>query len=304
MNNSIILKEKEELFKYISKSFNKNITSLKSIFLDFKCNFGNQLILLNKVIFFCEILGCERIILNKKYYWFIKNNIVYKKFNMIIEVGDEKDYINKNILIDRTNNFFWYSNYIKPKFKTEIIKHEILRNLPKMLTDSNNLFIYIRSGDIFGYAYNDFKNYYQPPLCFYQIILQNFKFRNISIIAENKNNPVIDKLLVQFPYIFYKINSLKIDISYLVYSYNLVGAYSTFINNIIRLNDNLQLFWYYEFLESFFFDFEFNHNNLSIYKMKASYYYYDKLNKCHTLKCEKNIMLNSKCEYNFIVNYK
>ena len=108
--------------------------------MDFKCNFGNQLILLNKVIFFCEILGCERIILNKQYYWFIKNNIVYKKFNMIIEVGDEKDYINKNILIDRTNNFFWYSNYIKPKFKTEIIKHEILRNLPKMFTDSNNLF--------------------------------------------------------------------------------------------------------------------------------------------------------------------
>ena len=250
LNSSIILKEKEELLKYISKSIKENIKSIETIFLDYKCNFGNQLILLNKVIFFCEILGCKRILLNKDFYWFIKNKILYKKYEMIIEVGDEKDYQNKNIIIDRSSNFFWYFNYIKPQFRPEIIKQEILSNLPKMITDPNTLFIYIRSGDIFNVFC---KGYFQPPLCFYHRILNIFKFQNITIIAENKNNPVIDKLLVQFPNIFYKNNSLKNDISYLVYSYNLVGAFSTFINNIIRFNDNLQLFWYYEFDESFFF---------------------------------------------------
>ena len=226
LNNSIILKEKEELLKYISKCIKKNLKSIETIFLDYKCNFGNQLILLHKVIFFCEILGCKRIILNKDIYWFIKNKIIYKKYEMIIEVGDEKDYKNKNIIIDRSSNFFWYLNYIKPQFRSEIIKQEILSNLPKMITGPNTLFIYIRSGDIFDHF---FKGYYQPPLCFYQRILNTFTFQNISIIAENKNNPIIDKLLDQFPNIFYKKNSLKNDISYLIYSYNLVGAFSTFI---------------------------------------------------------------------------
>ena len=297
LNSSIILKEKEELLKYISKSMKANIKRIETIFLDYKCNFGNQLILLNKVIFFCEILGCKRILLNKDFYWFIKNKIIYKKYGMIIEVGDEKDYKNKNIIIDRSHNFFWYFNYINPQFRSEIIKQEILSNLPKMIIDPNTLFIYIRSGDIFKGCC---KNYFQPPLCFYQRILNIFKFQNITIIAEDKNNPVIDKLLVQFPNIFYKNNSLKIDISYLAYSYNLVGGFSTFVNNIIRFNDNLKLFWYYEFKKSFFFSFEFNHKNISIFKMKVSDSYYDKLKMCNTSQCETNIILNSKCVYNFI----
>ena len=300
INNSIILKEKESLLKYISKSINKNISNLKTIFLDYKCHFGNQIILLNKVIFICEILGCKRIILNKDIYWFIKTKIIYKKFKMCIEVGDEKDYIKKNIIIDRSNNFFWFFNYIKPKFRTEILKEEILRNLPKKNTDPNTLFIYIRSGDIFTNELMQFK-YFQPPLCFYHKILNTFEFQNIVIIAEDKKNPVIDKLLIEFPSILYKNNSLIDDISYLLYGYNIVGAYSTFLINILRFNDNIKLLWYYEFSESFFFTYEFNHKNINIFKMKTSDFYYDTLNECNTLQCIINIMLNYECKYNFIV---
>ena len=36
--------------------------------------------------------------------------------------------------------------------------------------------------------------------------------------------------------------------------------------------------------------------------MKDSDFYYDKLNKCNTLQCITNIMINSTCEYNFIEN--
>ena len=34
--------------------------------------------------------------------------------------------------------------------------------------------------------------------------------------------------------------------------------------------------------------------------MKVSDSYYDKLNKCNTFQCQTDVMLNSKCEYNFI----
>ena len=51
----VILKEKKLLLKHISYKLNKNITHIDSIFLDFSGRFGNQLIVLNKAIFYCEI---------------------------------------------------------------------------------------------------------------------------------------------------------------------------------------------------------------------------------------------------------
>jgi hypothetical protein len=248
--NYILLQEKEKLLEYISKSIKKNITNIKSLFLDFECHFGNQLILLNKVIFYCEILGCKKIILNKKHYWFIKNKINYKKYKMSLQIGNINDYKKDGIIIDKSPNFFWYFNYIIPQFRSEILKKEILKNLPKIKTKSNDIYLYIRSGDIFEHY---LKYYFQPPLCFYQNILNNFQFKNIYIIAENKKNPVIQNLLNIFPNIIFNKNSLKYDISYLAYAYNIVGAYSTFLFNIIRFNDNLKLYWNFEFTKDFFF---------------------------------------------------
>ena len=147
--NLLILKEKKELLKYISFNIGKNITSVKSLFLDSKLKFGNQFILLNKAIFFCELLGCKRIILNEKYFWYIKNKIIYKKYNMLIKVGNINDIKYRGTIIDGTFNFFYYSNYIKPEYRANILKNEIIKNLPLTKVFEDDLFIYIRSGDIF-----------------------------------------------------------------------------------------------------------------------------------------------------------
>ena len=297
-NNSIRIKEREELLKYISMGIHKNISQIKSIFLDLKFRLGNQLIFLNKVIFYCEILGCKRIILNKDYYWFIRHKIFYKKYRMFIIPGDLKKYNNYNILIDKSTNFFWYSNYIKPQYKTTIIKREILRNLPKIKVNSYDLFIYIRSGDIFEKFLN---SYFQPPLCFYKHILNNFGFKNIYLISEKLNNPVIIKLLNLYPNIIFNQNSLLLDISYLAFGINIVGAYSTLLFNIIRFNTYLKIFFFFEFSENFFFSFEFNERNKSIFKMKASDYYY-KISKFKTLKSQAELMINYNCKYNLSTN--
>ena len=71
-NASIFEKEKKGLLKYLSKCTKRKLEKVESIFLNVTARFGNQLIILNKVIFFCEILKCKRIILNKEIYWFIK----------------------------------------------------------------------------------------------------------------------------------------------------------------------------------------------------------------------------------------
>lgn len=149
---------------------------------------------------------------------------------------------NTNTIIDNTMNFYFYKNYIVPIPKIYIIKNEILRNIPKFNINPNDLYIYIRSGDIFIKPHH---NYSQPPFCFYQSILNMFKFKNIYIIAKNKNNPIRNKLLIQFPKINYKINDLKVDIAYLIYAYNILDAYSSFLINIMRLNDNLK--WVFDY---------------------------------------------------------
>ena len=163
------------------------------------------MILLNKAIFYCEILKCKRMILNKNIYWFITNNTVDTNNNMIIELGDIQNYRNKSgIIIDNTNNFFLYYGYYRPQYRINIIKDQILQNLPKIIVNPNELKIYIRSGDVFGKISLSMSGYYQPPLCFYKNIINNFKFENIYIISENKNNPVIEQILIKYPKIIYR----------------------------------------------------------------------------------------------------
>jgi hypothetical protein len=136
-------------------------------------NFGNQLKLINNAIFFCEILGCKRLILDKKSNWFIKNRIIDKKYKMSIEVGEKHDYINKNLIIDYTGFMYFYVEIIKPEFKISLLKSEILKNIPYVELNPSNLYIYIRSGDIFIRPH---KLYAQPPLCFYEKIITSFRF--------------------------------------------------------------------------------------------------------------------------------
>ena len=53
------------LLKIFSRNSHKNITDIDSIYLDYQVSFGNQLIVFNKVLFYCEILKCKKIILRK-----------------------------------------------------------------------------------------------------------------------------------------------------------------------------------------------------------------------------------------------
>jgi len=242
--STLYLKEKNELLNFLSKRVGRNITSLNTIFLSQKLKFGNQIILINLVIFYCEILGCKKIILDKNWNWFIKHKIIYRKYRMIINIGEINDYKPDNYTIfDFSDNFFFYGKYFKPELRMKVIKKEVLKNIPEFKTKPNSLYIYIRSGDIFIKSYNN--KYSQPPLCFYQAIINNKKFDDIYIIAKDKRNPVINYLLNQYNNIIYNRNDLKTDIGYLIKAYNIVGAVSTFINVIIRLNDNILNYWEY-----------------------------------------------------------
>ena len=195
---------------------------------------------------------------------------------------------------------------VKTQIRAEVFKNEIIKNLPKVETNPNDLHIHIRSGDIFNNPRVTWF-YAQPPLCFYQRILNEFKFRNIYIIAEDKANIVIDKLLNQYKNIIYKKHDLDEDISYLMYSYNLVASVSSFFTTIIKFNDNVKNMWEYDIYRM---SEKFHHLHHDIYKFQIKYNIYTmKTNENYRSimfqwsksKEQLKLMIEDKCPNDFII---
>ena len=116
-------------------------------------------------------------------------------------------------------------------------------NIPKH--NSNHLYIYIRSGDIFMDNINIV--YSQPFLCFHQKIINENNFSDIYIISNRRENPVVDKLIQLYPKKKFIHGSLENDTSIIVYAYNLVIATSTFSGTLIKFNNNLKIFIFMNF---------------------------------------------------------
>ena len=157
----------------------------------------------------------------------------------------------------------------------EIFRNEILNNLPNVKTNFNDLYIYIRGGDIFSHLNTSLSfcpDYYQPPLCFYKSVLSKFIFRKITIISEDASNPVIPILLKEYPFIKLNKNNLKLDISYLVNSYNIISATSSFIVSIIKLNQNIKFLWEYDIYQLFE---KYLHLHYSVYTFSYNYTIYN-----------------------------
>ena len=122
--NDLYFLEKYKLLEFLSENIGKNISKIKSIFIGNRLRFGNKIITIYKIIFYCQILRCKRIFLDKNKIWFIKREIINKKFHMIIKPIYENNV--KNTIIDNTNNFFYYKQYVYPHLNIELFKKEIL----------------------------------------------------------------------------------------------------------------------------------------------------------------------------------
>ena len=143
-------------------------------------------------------------------------------------------------------------------------------------------------------------NYAQPPLCFYQSIINIFKFRNIFIISQDKRNPVIDLLIKNFQQIIFTNNSLNLDLALLLKAYNIVGSISSFFTTLMIINDNLKILWEYDLYR---LPEKYLHLHRDIYNYKINYLIY----KMKPSKKYKNIMfpwINSKQQREFMIKEK
>ena len=282
------------ILEIISNIIGKKVTYVKQIFCSQNYPFGNQLIILNNIIYWCEtLLKCKRIILDQRYYWYIKNKIILKNIKMDIIVDNISKYYNTSVLIDKSNYFF----YSKAEYRINLLKNEIIKNLPAIMTYWNDLYIYIRSGYL-GAIYN--RNYFQPPLCFYKNIIDNIEYRNIYIIAIDKTNKIIDILLNLYPKIIYKKNAINIDIAYLVNAFNVIGTISTFLSGALQLNDKIRIFWQYG-IKTFNY---INKQNTLFYIMDFSKEYLNQRFEWKYNKTQIELMIKDQCPNKYKLFYK
>ena len=332
-NHSLIDKERKAILKTFSSNIGHKMRPGINIFLDMRFNFVNQLLILNKLIFYCEIIACKKIILEKDNNIFINNTIYDKKYNIVIEVSDKThENIFHNFNYEDDDNFlvkdeaenkekkdyyymmsldsnFYYNMYnLRLENKYNIFKNEILKNLPKININKNDLYIHIRGGDIFSNHSPEFApDYAQPPLCFYRKIIKNNKFKNIFIISADKKNPVIDILIKTYKNIIYKENSIEKDIASLAFSYNIVGSISSFLISIIKLNNNLKNFWEYNIYPVSLGIPHIHHSlynytrTYTIFRMEPSKQYKNEMIIWENSDIQRKIMINDTCPYNFTV---
>ena len=194
---------------------------------------------------------------------------------------------------------------LKSEVRIQYAKEEILRNLPKVDVDPDDLYIHLRGGDVFRIA--PVQTYAQPPLCFYETIINNTKFKNIYIIAKDKRNSVFHPLIKKYPNIIHQSNKLEHDISLLTHAYNLALSISSFSISSVKFNDNLKNLYEYDLIR-LSEKFVFLHHDLykydikyTIYSMKPSERYKSKMfNWIHSHR-QRNLMLEDNCTYGFTI---
>jgi hypothetical protein len=160
--------------------------------------------------------------------------------------------INKAITIDAeqiTNrDEFFYSKRIdnvdRSVFRMNIEKVRnmikeifILKSSPK--NGSDHAVIHIRSGDLFSEP-RPHGAYLSPPLSYYTDIIDTHNYENIYLVAEDRRNPCINRLLELYPKIVFKLQALEEDVKLILAASNMIMSVGTFIPELLKLSDNIK----------------------------------------------------------------
>jgi hypothetical protein len=176
--------------------------------------------------------------------------------------------------------------------------------LPNVQTNQNDLYIHIRGGDIFlDTKVGD--SYSQPPYCFYNATINSNKYVNIYLFSIDDANPVLNKLVRRHKNIIYNKTEVRYVIAYLANAYNIVGSISSFITEIIKLNDKLKNFYEYDIyhIREKIYHIHFSlygfKKNYVTYLMKPSKNYLDHMFIWKGTRKQFYIMLRDKCPKKF-----
>lgn len=309
-NNSIVKNElKSKFLREISALKNQSVTKLDTFFFSHSMSLGNSLIQINNAIFYCEIVDCHSIILNKNNLqrkWLITKDIFIKELNITIFQSSNVDCKDINVLCFYENFFDpFYPKIIIPQIKINLIKEELLKNLPNVIIEPEALYIHIRGGDIFKSFFLEY--YSQPPLCFYENLINKKNFSKIYIVSMDDANVVVNILKKKYKNIIHNINNLEYDFFLLCHAFHIALSVSSFVISAIKLNDNLKDIWEYDimrlsekllFLHHHLYKFKIHYE---IYTMKPSDIYASEMFFWKRSPEQIKLMLEDKCPNDFII---
>jgi hypothetical protein len=131
-----------------SNNIDNNLS--KVAYIDESYNFGNSMVLLNNLLYYCEILDIKTIYLNKNRKWPIYQNVTSNKININLISPLNCD-LNKNNIFIFDKKLIYFQSIFKPEIRINILKEQIKKYLPKINIIEKDLYIHVRSGNIFQY---------------------------------------------------------------------------------------------------------------------------------------------------------
>jgi hypothetical protein len=151
--------------------------------------------------------------------------------------------------------FFTDALRVIPRFRRgELQEWVSMRIVEQVKKARRDLTIHIRSGDIFS-SDHPHPGYWQPPLSFYLQSIDQVKPRQVTLVFEDRGNPVIDKIEEHLIHtgISYQVKDGPIEeaIWEIVTAKNLVVAKGTFSRPMVALSRSLKNLWIYAAPQSY-----------------------------------------------------
>ena len=167
-------------------------------------------------------------------------NTTYVVINKSVTPEHEKITDNKNFIHRSNLNDFDKTCFTKNTEKVMCIMKDIFVFKDVNPLGANDLVIHIRSGDIFTTRNKSVEMYVPPPLSYYKNIIENHKFDNMYIIAEDTHNPCINQLIELYPTIKFRLQTLEEDIILVLATPNIVISIGTFIPKLLMFSNNIK----------------------------------------------------------------
>lgn len=207
---------------------------------------GNNIISLINVIALAELTSSK-----------VTFNINHELLNIgKLDIDFKKNENDKNIVLNPLVCYHLIGDYfinlknIIYKMHPVIAKKYIYPIINKLeiknVNFNDTLIIHIRGGDIFNV--NPHHDYIQPPLQYYERIIDSSGYQNILIISEDNKNPCIDVLVKKYNNIKYQKNDLLYDVHVMLRAKYIVASNSTLIYAMLILSNDVKKIYYNSFL--------------------------------------------------------
>lgn len=199
---------------------------------------GNSIVQLRNVLHIALYYKCKIKLVNHKFFDIenIKNRINNNNLNDSLSLSDKNNFFNVNHIKKIKKRTFNANN---KNVLSVLLSSFMIKDIKKL--DYDTLVIHIRSGDIFKKKPHHL--YIMPPLSYYVHILENTYFDKVILLAEDRKNPVINRLLDLYPDIIYNKQTLEDDIKTILGATHIVSSFGTFLPQLLILSKYIRNYY-------------------------------------------------------------